>query len=61
MNFPNRQRGISVAGLIMLILIVGGGITAGTKLAPFYLDHNTISTIMEKMAWKTAWVKSLSE
>lgn len=50
MNFPNRQRGVSAAGLIVLILIVGGGLTAGTKLAPFYLDHNTISTIMDKMA-----------
>ncbi len=50
MNFPNRQRGMGAAGWLILILVFGSIITAGTKLAPFYLDHNTMSNIMDKMA-----------
>ncbi|HJL61123.1 MAG TPA: DUF4845 domain-containing protein [Pseudomonadales bacterium] len=50
MNSPNRQRGMGAAGWLILILVFGSIITAGTKLAPFYLDHNTMSNIMDKMA-----------
>ena len=50
MNFPNRQRGIGVAGWLILLLVFGSVMTAAAKLMPLYMDHNTISNLMDKLA-----------
>ena len=46
----NYSRGMGTGGWIFLIFIVGGLVTIGTKLAPLYLDHNTMSSILDGMA-----------
>ncbi|MBT4161835.1 MAG: DUF4845 domain-containing protein [Gammaproteobacteria bacterium] len=48
----NRQQG-AAGGYIIAILLFGGLMTMGSKLAPLYMDHNTMSTIMDKMAEET--------
>ncbi len=48
--FPSKQRGVGFAGWLIIILVVGGGISVGTKLFPLYMDNNTISGLMDKMA-----------
>ncbi|MFT7688926.1 MAG: hypothetical protein ACI9FB_004291 [Candidatus Azotimanducaceae bacterium] len=45
-----KERGASLAGWIFMLLVLGTVATAGTKLAPLYFDHNTISNLMDKMA-----------
>lgn len=50
MNLPQNQRGLSMAGWMFLIMIIGSLITVGTKLAPLYLDHNTMSNILDRLA-----------
>ena len=45
-----KQVGASFAGWLMLLLVLGSVITIGTKLAPLYLDHGTMSNLMDKMA-----------
>jgi hypothetical protein len=45
----NRQRG-SMGGIMFTLLIVAGAISMGSQLAPLYLDHNTMGTIMDKMS-----------
>ncbi len=39
-----------MGGYIMAILVFGGLLTLGSRLGPLYMDHNTMSTIMDKMA-----------
>jgi predicted choloylglycine hydrolase len=48
--FPNRQRGVGFAGWLIIILVVGGAISVGTKLIPVYTNNNTIEGLMDKMA-----------
>ena len=48
--FPNRQRGVGFAGWLVIILVVGGAISIGTKLLPIYMNNNTIEGLMDKMA-----------
>ena len=50
MNFPYRQRGMGFAGWLLLILVLGSCLTIVLKLAPHYMDYNTISRIMDEMA-----------
>tara|TARA_Y100000310_G_scaffold344974_1_gene460892 strand:- start:5047 stop:5421 length:375 start_codon:yes stop_codon:yes gene_type:complete len=50
MSFPYHQRGLSIAGWMFLIMIIGSGIAIGMKLAPLYLDHNTMSNILDRLA-----------
>ena len=45
----NRQRG-SMGGIMVTLLIVAASISMGSQLIPLYLDHNTMGTIMDKMA-----------
>ncbi len=49
MSLPQYQKGLSMAGWIFLIMILGSVITLGTKLTPLYWDHNTMSKILDKM------------
>ena len=46
----NYSRGMGTGGWIFLIFVVGGVVTIGTKLAPLYLDHNTMSSILDGLA-----------
>ncbi len=50
MNFPQTQRGISFAGWILLMLILGSAGSVGMKLAPLYMDHNTMSNVLDGIA-----------
>jgi len=45
----HRQRG-SMGGVIVILLVVGSVVSVGSRVVPFYLDHNTMGTIMEKMS-----------
>ena len=45
----NQQRG-AMGGYIMAILVISGLLTMGSKLIPLYMDHNTMATILDKMA-----------
>ena len=45
----SRQRG-SMGGIILGVLVFGSALSLGAKLIPLYMDHNTMSTIMDKMA-----------
>ena len=49
-NFPKKQMGVSGAGLMLLVVVFGSILTVGMKLVPLYLDHNTMSNILDKMA-----------
>ncbi len=44
-----RQNG-GLGSLIFAILIFGGVMSLGAKLGPLYMDHNTMSTILDKMS-----------
>lgn len=50
MNRSFHSRGMSTGGWLFLIFIVGGVVTMATKLAPLYLDHNTMSSVLDAMA-----------
>jgi hypothetical protein len=50
MNFAHNQRGLGVAGWLMMILIFGGALTIGLKLFPLYMDHNTMSGVLDGLA-----------
>ncbi len=50
MNFPYRQRGMSITGWLLMVLVVGGVVTVGIKLVPHYLDHNTMSRVLDNLA-----------
>lgn len=49
-SFPSRQRGVGFAGWLILILVFGGLLTVGTKLFPVYMDHSTMSNLLDKIA-----------
>ncbi len=44
-----RQVG-SAAGWMFIVLVFGGALTIGLQLVPLYLDHNTMSKILDSMA-----------
>lgn len=50
MTFPRNQRGMGFAGWFFLILIFGGVLTMGLRLFPHYMDHNTISGVLDGLA-----------
>lgn len=45
-----RQHGLGMAGWLILILVFGSMITIGAKLLPLYLDHNTMSKVLDGIA-----------
>ena len=57
MSLLRNQRGLSMAGWLFLIMIFGSVLTVGTKLAPLYLDHNTMSNILDRLALEQGMVK----
>ena len=50
MRFRSRQKGMGVGGWLLMILIIGGGVSIGLKLVPVYMDHNTMNNVLTKMA-----------
>lgn len=50
MRATKRSQKGSFGGLIIAILLFGGFLSLGASLGPLYMDHNTMSTIMDKMA-----------
>ena len=48
MNFPHHQRGMGFASWLLVILVLGSILTVVLKLAPHYIDYNTISSIMDE-------------
>ena len=49
-QLPMRQEGLSFFGWLLMILVFGSAITMGMKLLPLYLDHNTMSGVLDNMA-----------
>ena len=45
----NRQAG-NLGGWILAILMFGGLLSIGSQVVPLYLDHSTMSTLLDKMA-----------
>ncbi|MBV1877235.1 MAG: DUF4845 domain-containing protein [Pseudomonadales bacterium] len=50
MKCYKSQLGASFLNALTFLLVVGTVITFGTKMMPLYMDHNTMSTLMDKMA-----------
>ncbi|MBL6689216.1 MAG: DUF4845 domain-containing protein [Pseudomonadales bacterium] len=50
MNTSRYRQNGAMGSLIFAILIFGGMISLGAKVVPVYMDHNTMSTILDKMA-----------
>lgn len=50
LTLPKKQIGASLIGWMFIILALGTVATVGTKLIPLYVDHNTISNLMDKLA-----------
>ena len=48
-NDLRRQLGVSKLGLLVLFILIAGFLTAGLKVAPFYVDHNLITGICEEL------------
>ena len=54
MGMLNRGRQMgALGGYIIAILVFGGLLTMASHLVPLYMDHNTISNIMDKMQAET--------
>ncbi len=49
-NFPRNQAGMGMAGWMFIVFIFGSVLTVGMKLMPPFLDHNTMSNILDGMA-----------
>jgi hypothetical protein len=54
----NRQRGLSLSGIIVLSIIVVLIAIGGFKLVPVYLEYNRIKTIFKSMAEDPALSKA---
>ena len=44
-----RQRGMTFLGLLLVIIVVGGWIYAGIRVAPLYLENMKIASTLEKI------------
>jgi len=54
MGMLNRGRQMgALGGYIIAILVFGGLLTIASRLVPLYMDHNTMSNIMDKMQDET--------
>ncbi|MCH7741583.1 MAG: DUF4845 domain-containing protein [Proteobacteria bacterium] len=49
-NFPKKQAGMGMAGWMFIVFIFGSVLTVGMKLMPPFLDHNTMSNILDGLA-----------
>lgn len=46
---PNRQRGVTIPGLIFLLLVFAFVLTAGFKIGPLYIDNQFIRESIESL------------
>ena len=49
MTMRYHQRGLGFAGWLIMILVFGFVITIAAKLTPIYMDHNTMTKVLDKM------------
>lgn len=49
MSGPRRQRGMALAQLMILILIVGGTATVAIRTIPHYIDFYTMVSVVEAL------------
>ena len=45
----HRQRGMTMLGIIVIIVVVGAWVYAGIRLAPKYLEYMRIASTLEKV------------
>lgn len=45
----HRQRGMTLLGLLVLVVVVGGWVYAGIRLTPKYLEYMRIAATLEKV------------
>ncbi len=48
-NLPVRQRGLSLVGWLLIILVVGSVATLGIRLVPHYLEHRALVGIVNAL------------
>jgi hypothetical protein len=49
-HFPKRQAGMGVGGWLMVLLIIGAVASVASQVVPVYMDHATMSGILDGMA-----------
>jgi len=49
-HFPKKQVGMGMTGWILMVAIFGSVLTIGMKIIPPFIDHNTMSNILDGMA-----------
>jgi hypothetical protein len=49
-HFPKRQAGMGVGGWLMVLLIIGAVASVASQVVPVYMDHSTMSSILDGMA-----------
>lgn len=52
---PNKQAGMTGAGWLVTILVVGSIATLAGKLVPLYVDHNIMSNVLDGMATESGF------
>ena len=60
-NLPKRQAGIGVAGWLVVVLIFGSLMTLAASVVPVYMDHNTMSSILDHMAEENGMAQKRDE
>lgn len=50
LHFPKRQAGMSVGGWLMVLVMLGFAMTLASQIVPVYVDHSTMSSILDGMA-----------
>ena len=48
-NNLSRQRGISLAGVLLIAVLLGLFFTVGLKVGPLYVDHNLITVLCQDL------------
>jgi Domain of unknown function (DUF4845) len=45
----HRQRGMTMLGIIVVVIVVGAWVYAGIRLAPVYLEYMRVAATLEKV------------
>ena len=45
----HRQRGMTMLGILVLVVVVGAWVYAGIRMTPKYLEHMRIASTLEKV------------
>lgn len=45
----HRQRGMTMLGILVLVVVVGGWVYAGIRLLPKYLEYMRVASTLEKV------------